>query len=109
MDPGVMEEVVDNRLGWGQITLEGEYEGYVALLDCKHLDDIVWVEMPGGERFRAKVADCAAAGHRQMLEDRGWVVELSWPLALKYGVVNNVVGGVTVSFLPEIPDPPGAY
>ena len=91
-----MEEVVENRVRWGQIDLAGGYEGFVALLECEHLNRLVLVSMPDGEMFVGKVADCAAAQDREMLIGRNFAVDLSWPLAVKYGVVDNVVEGVSV-------------
>ncbi len=96
-DPGVMDEVVENRTRWGHLDPDAQVAGYVALLDCDRLGELVWLQAPGGRVLGpVMVADCAQDAHRDGLLDRGIVVDLSWELALVLGVVDAPVGGFTV-------------
>jgi len=95
--PGVMEQVVDNRLKWGQLNLSQFHDGYVAVRDCRYLDERIWLEWPDGKLSGPHlVADCGAAHDQAYLEEIGFAVDLSWELAVRYGVVNDVVDGVKV-------------
>jgi len=42
------------------------------------------------------VADCGAAHDQAYLEEIGFAVDLSWELAVRYGVIDDVVDGVRV-------------
>lgn len=65
-NPLVMDAVVENRARWKQIDPSVEVEGYVALLDCDRLGDLVWLQAPDGRVLGpVMVADCAAAHHRE--------------------------------------------
>ncbi len=99
-DPGVMQAVVANRTAFGQLDLGVEPEGYVALLDCDLLGRLVWLQ--AGQRIDGPyaVADCAAAAHRPALEDRGVAVDLSWEVALEWGVIDAPLPGFTVWDVP---------
>ena len=96
-DPGVMDQVEANRLRWRQVTPCPECVGRVALLDCGRLDERVWLAVPGqGTVGPVHVVDCAAAHHAPALEDRGFAVDLEYDLAVRLGVLDAPLGGVTV-------------
>ena len=95
--PGVMDEVVQNRARWGHIDPAVPVKGYVALLDCDRLGELVWLGAPDGRVVGpVMVADCAKAHHREGLAGRGFAVDLSWELAVELGVIGAPVGGFTV-------------
>jgi len=96
-NPGVMEQVVANRLRWGQLNLDRPHAGYVALADCKYLNRMVSLEIPGQGSFGPfLVADCGAEEHQQYLQDIGFAVDLSWQLAVRFGAVQAPIRGVKV-------------
>ena len=96
-DPLVMDEVVQNRARWGQIDPGVPVKGYVALLDCERLGQLVWIQAPDGRVVGpVMVADCAQGIHRDGLVDRGFAVDLSWELAQELGVVDAPRGGFVV-------------
>ena len=95
--PGVMDEVVENRARWGHLDGGQQVAGYVALLDCDRLGELVWLQAPDGRIVGpVTVADCAAAQHRDARIAQGFAVDLSWELALLLGVIDAPVGGFTV-------------
>ena len=98
-DPMTMDAVVANRILYGQIPDQDEqpwHKGYVALLDCDHLGRLVWLEQ--GDRVDGPylVADCAAAQDRDRLMGLGWAVDLSWEVAVEWGVLDDVGRGFCV-------------
>lgn len=96
-DPGVMDEVVYNRVQWGQVDADTPHLGYVALLGCDRLGEQVWLEHPDGRVIGpAVVADCAARRDRARLVQLGFAVDLSWELAQVLGVVDAPVVGFKV-------------
>jgi hypothetical protein len=95
-DPGAMDPVVANRIRWRQIDPHVEHKGYVALLDYEHLGRLVWLEHDGRIDGPYMVADCAAEKDRARLLVLGFAVDLSWELALDWGVVDDVGQGFTV-------------
>lgn len=96
-DPGVMEKVVENRLGWGQLDLSRGHSGYIAVADCKLLDELVWLGWPDGSFSGPHlVADCGAQHDQEYLDEIGFAVDLSYPLAVEHGVLDAPLPGVTV-------------
>lgn len=94
---GVMDTVEANRLRWGQVTACPDCVGRVALLDCRRLDDRVWLGVPGrGIVGPVWVTDCAAAHDVAALRARGFAVDLGYDLAVRLGVVDGPVRGVGV-------------
>jgi len=90
-DPGVFEQVVENRIGWGQLEPDVDPALCVALLDCNRIGDTVWLKTESGAVHEAIVCDCAASQHRAMLEARNWAVDLSPELAEGIGLPQNHV------------------
>ena len=95
--PGVMEQVVENRLRWGHLDLAKSYKEYVALADCAWLGKLVWLELPNGRVSGPHlVADCGAANDQGYLARIGFAVDLSWSLAKELGVIDAPLQGVKV-------------
>ena len=94
--PDLMDQVVANRVRWGQLEPGTDPARCVALLDCS-LGNEVWLEMPGG-RIAGPfvVADCAQENHRTGLIASGWAVDLSYELAMELGVMDRPLAGVKV-------------
>ena len=95
--PETMDQVYQNRLRWGHVQPCSECVGRVALLDCSRLGQRVWLELPTGAIIGpVLVADCAASHHAEVLQDRGFAVDLSFELAESLGVVDAPLPGVRV-------------
>lgn len=103
--PGLMQRVWQYRLSRGDIGVCPEcYDGKgVAVLDCAWLGRRVWLQPLGGITETATspivgpflVADCAQVEHRKMLEERGWVVDVPYELAMAW----HMRGPIEVSVL----------
>ena len=86
-NPGVMDQVVANRLQWRQITPEqvNRAEGFIALADRRHLGRMAWIEWPSGEVSGPfLVVDCGAEKDLERLRQIGFAVDLSYELAERY-------------------------
>jgi len=95
---GVMEQVVANRVRWGQISPCAECVGHVALLDPETIGRRVWLQAPGRPvEGPFLVVDCAAPQDRDYLLSRGWVVDLDWETGQRWGM-NAPLAGVRVLF-----------
>jgi len=59
--PNVMEHVVANRQGWGQLPadLPDGVSGYIAVLSCDAIGKVWFVRPEGGKWEQFLVADCA--------------------------------------------------
>lgn len=101
---GVMDEVVANRVRWGQVQ-PGDFE-YVALLDCGRIGEVVWLEACNGALVPVMVADCARRQDRAALVERGFAVDLSYELAERFDAVDRPRGGFRVWTMAM---PVGAY
>ena len=95
-DPGVMEQVYQNRLQWHQVTPCPECVGRVALLDCSRLDERVWLRVDGAWTGPVHVTDCAAGHDQIQLKKKSWAVDLGWLLAKALDVIDDVKRGVEV-------------
>ncbi len=99
--PGVMEAVVANRLAWGQVAPCQECVGTVALLDAGQLGRRVWLQAPGRPpEGPFLVVDCAQQAHRAALLAQGWVVDVDWATAQRWGM-RGPLSGVRVFLGPE--------
>jgi len=59
--PHLMDQVVANRVEWGQLDLSQPHAGYVAVADCKYLNRLVVLDVPEyGVLGPLLVADCGA-------------------------------------------------
>lgn len=83
-DAGVMERVWQYRQT--HLAPCPECVGRAALLDCADLGRRVWVNNGSEWAGPLHVIDCAQAGHRAMLIARGWVVDLEYELAVRWGM-----------------------
>ena len=77
---GIFDSVVLNRVRWGQIRLDecSTCLGYVAMLWPADIGRRVCVDTGNGIFGPYLVADTAADVDRQMLLDRGWVLDVMW-------------------------------
>jgi hypothetical protein len=109
MNAGVFEQVVANRLAWGQLEPCAECVGYVALLDAEHIGTQVWLQAPGREvEGPFLVADVANRHNRTILQRNQWVVEVDWQTAQRWGM-RGPLAGVRVYFDPPKPPPQECY
>lgn len=88
--PGVMEQVLDYRLGRGQVLPCPTCAGYVALLDRQDIGRLVWLDWGDGIDGPYLAIDCAAAEHRAGLERRGRVVEVDYATAMRHRMAGPV-------------------
>ena len=95
-DPGVMERVVENRVGWGEVAPDTDPYYSVAMLDCSLKGEIVWLETGSRVIGPLTVADCAQRGHRADLEERGWAIDVSYGLGVELGMEFDDLEGVKV-------------
>ncbi len=96
-NPGVMDEVVANRVLWRQLDLSLPHDGYIGLQLCEYVGTIVHLSLPDGRTTGPLlVADCGAEAHQNYLDSIDFAVDLSWELAVRYGVIDAPLYGVTV-------------
>lgn len=88
--PGVMAEVYANRLAWGQVQPCAECVGYVALMDCRDIGRLVWLDWGDGRDGPYLVIDCAAAAHVAGLRERNRVVEVDYATAMRHHMAGPV-------------------
>lgn len=94
---GVMDRVVAYR---GLSC--AECIGAVALLEPEHIGQQIWLQAPGREvEGPFLVADCANRAHAPALRERGFVVDVDWETAQRWGM-RGPLPGVQVFF--EEPD-----
>lgn len=103
--PGVIEIVLNNR---GIVPREvcPSCNGIIALQRKEDIGRVVWLSAPGGPiEGPYLVVDCAGGNMREILR-RGWVVDLSYDIALRWQerwhALDTPVAGVTVYY--EKPD-----
>lgn len=86
-NPGMMEQVLDYRLGAGDIDPCPECVGTVALLRAGDIGRKVWLQPPGGDPVGPfLVVDCARRQDVQPLLDRNWVVDVSYEVGRYWGM-----------------------
>lgn len=91
--PGLMDEVAANRRAWGQVEECAACVGAVALLEPGLIGRRVWLQAPGrGIEGPFLVVDCAQAEHRAGLAARGWVVDVDWETAQRWGMAGPLAG-----------------
>jgi hypothetical protein len=86
---GIMQQVITNR----GLTPCTECVGAVALLDCDHIGQHVFIRWPETTDGPYLVADCAAAHHRAALLQRHWAVDVDRDTARRH----NMRGPVQVT------------
>lgn len=96
---GLMQEVEAARVAWGHVARCDECEGGVALLECRHLGRRVWIVHPASGEVVGPylVVDCARRADAPALRARGWVVDLPYELARRWGM-SGPLRGVEVLF-----------
>jgi hypothetical protein len=110
-NPGVMDRVVENRLGWHQLTQQqvDNALGFVALADKQYIGRYVLIELPTGEmKGPYLVADCGARQDQEHLDGIGFAVDLSYELA--QDILTRMDAprqGVRVWLMGEADDNPG--
>jgi hypothetical protein len=96
-NPGIMTQVVENRVKWGHIDLDVPHFGYVALSDKGYIGERAWIEWPDGRLTGPYlVADCGARHDLPALDAKGFAVDLSWELAVQFGVIDAPLSGVAI-------------
>lgn len=96
-NPGVMDRVVANRVRWKHIDLSKPHAGYIALADRQYIGEQAWIQWPDGRLTGPYlVADCGQGTHQDYLKRIGFAVDLSWELAVKFGIIDKPMPGVRV-------------
>lgn len=84
-NPGVMDTVLANQLGWGDVTECDECIGRVALLREGDMDRRVWLQRPGHPvEGPFWVIDQAARHHVPGLVRRNWAVDVDYETAQRW-------------------------
>jgi hypothetical protein len=89
-DPGVFTRVVLSRSRWQTLPDSG-FDGYIALLDCSRVGDIVMVCFHNGKCKPMLVADCAgiADGGAAWMINGGYAGEVDYRTAIEEGCVGK--------------------
>ena len=86
-NPGVMERVLDFRRKARHVTQCPECIGYVAMLRAGDLDRRIWIEREGRPlEGPFWVIDVAAPQHVGQLLERGWIVDVDYETAMRWGM-----------------------
>lgn len=84
-NPGVMDTVLANQLGWGDVTECDECIGRVALLREGDMDRRVWLQRPGHPAEGPFwVIDQAAKHDVPGLVRRNWAVDVDYETAMRW-------------------------
>jgi hypothetical protein len=86
--PGLMEDVYNRRLAWGQVQPCPQCIGLAAVPDCGRIGRKVWLNGEGP----FLVVDCSTAAHRAGYEARGLVAEVDWPTARRWEMTGPIRG-----------------
>jgi hypothetical protein len=99
-DPWVMDGVLHYRRSAGNVDECIECVGYIALLRAGDINRRVWIQfLDGSYEGPFQVTDVAARGDIPDLTRRGWVVDVDWTTAARWGMQ----GGVPVTILEAPP------
>ena len=93
--PGVMTEVLANRIAWGHVQPCPECIGMVALADCGQLGARAWIIGPRGMEGQFLVTDCGT------FLTPGRVAEVDWDTAQRWGMRGPVE---VIVLIPEADD-----
>lgn len=86
-NPGVMELVLENRLKAGQVVPCRDCVGYVAMLRVGDLNSKVWIQLPDATvEGPFQVIDTADKRHIPMLINKGWIVDVDYETAMRWGM-----------------------
>lgn len=81
--PGVMEQVIANRVSWGQIQYVEPWFA-IAVLDCHRIGQKAMIEWNGSMDGPYTIVDCAREADKPELERRRVVVDVSWQIAKRH-------------------------
>lgn len=93
-----VEQVLANRLEWGQIDPIVDHIGYIAYWDEDMIGETVWIRLPDGESVGPLlVYDVPAEQDKAWLKARGWTACLDQTTWTHLGLPeDDVVRGVEV-------------
>jgi hypothetical protein len=97
-DPGVFERTVRVRQGYSSLPRSG-YSGYIALLDCSRVGEIVWVCFEDDSCTRLLVADCAGIkdGGAAWMRRGGYAGEVDYETAMRTKCVGQQIRVFTIT------------
>jgi hypothetical protein len=99
-NPGIFERVAAYRTSIGQLDPCAECIGYVALAEAEHIGRKVWLQAPGRAiEGPMQVVDCGDRTNQQARKASGWVVDVDWQTAQRWGM-RGPLAGVRVYFAP---------
>jgi len=92
--PGVMERTILNQQRYGNLPMSlPVVDGYVAVLDCNRLGEIVYLRPEGGEWEKFLVTDCARRdgkdGTRTWMLKSNIIVEVDYKTAVRWNTVGR--------------------
>ena len=92
---GVFGQVIRNR----DLAVPPGVIGFAAMLTPERIGSLVWIRWPDGSTDGPYlVADCATAGHRAALIERGWIIDVDHGTAVLHGMR----GPVTVEIFDRV-------
>jgi len=93
--PGIMQEVVANRHDMGQLSTT--HDKFVAVRDCDHIGEVLWLAPIGDPWEMFIVADCAMPpgtdGAYEWMTENNILVEVDYETAERWG---SVGGGIYI-------------
>jgi hypothetical protein len=82
--PGVMAQVVENRIRYGHLPEGTDPHRCIAVVDCAWLGEWACVMLPDGTVTRHLVCDCSAPEDRDRHLEKGLVVEVPFSYAQRH-------------------------
>ena len=89
--PGVMEQVIENRLEWGHIQ-STNYSGFTAVPECSRIGDVI-LARADSEWEILLITDCAREnnedGAYEWMVSNQILLEVDWETAVRWGAVGG--------------------
>ncbi len=102
-NPGVMERVLEYRVGIGNVQPCAECIGYAAMLRYGDLNRKVWIQLPDSTvEGPFLVIDAADVKHVHELLQRNWAIDIDYETAMRW----RMAGPRPVTVLDKPPQPP---
>ena len=98
-----MDEVYLNQLAMNHITPCSECVGRIAVMNCNHLDERVYIIVDNEIIGPLHTVDCANSKDRKRLERRGLIAELDFKLAEKLNTIGKPIKNALLIIAHEIP------
>lgn len=102
--PGIMQEVVANRQSMAQLPEIINHDQFVAVRDCEHIGEVMWIAPIGYPWEMFIIADCSRPpgtdGAYEWMTDNNILVEVDFLTAQRWG---SVGGGIKIERMHQGP------